>query len=273
MPQASAVSSIGDFPARPSPEASPGARMNSGVPMSRRTASWRRGDGRARVERCETSADGSKKSSKLLVAVHRVMSDRGQPAVASPCRVAGSAASGARWPTGPNICSRGSTSLTGRPIMRAASDAEDLRPRQDRPLSRSRRRGTGCGCGRFPAGCRRGRRGRPRHGQRLARRVDRQAVAVPRLRRWRAAPSHCGIAAAFRRSRRCVAAAATARPRRRHARCSAGAPTPTACGTKRSQRRGRCAPARPRSGASAARRLRSPPQASRRRRRAIGWLA
>jgi len=36
---------------------------------------------------------------------------------------------GERWPTGPYMCSRRSTSLTGRPTSRAARDAKDLRSR------------------------------------------------------------------------------------------------------------------------------------------------
>ena len=80
MPQASAISSIALSRAA-LPGASPGARMNSGVPVSIRTASCRGGDRRAGIEAWEALAAGSMKSSNVLVAVLAWWLQRGQRAV------------------------------------------------------------------------------------------------------------------------------------------------------------------------------------------------
>jgi len=85
-----------------------------------------------------------------------------------------------RWPTGPNICSRRSTSFTGRPVIPGGEDAEHLRA-LDQPLAaEGRRRGTGFGYESCRARCRTARRcGLSPSAMRWARRVDGKPVAVP----------------------------------------------------------------------------------------------
>ena len=88
----------------------------------------------------DASDAGSTKSSNVLVAV-RVWwpSARSAPSASVPrrmvCRV------GARWPTGPYIWSRRSTSFTGRPTRRAArmpsTAGPDARPLEPNPPPRN----------------------------------------------------------------------------------------------------------------------------------------
>ena len=148
MPQACAISSMA-LSSAIEPVASPGARMNSGVPVSMPHRLVRRGDGRAGIERVR---DVGGRLEEIVERARRglgVMVDA-RSAAPSPsvpmrrvCRV------GARWPTGPYICSRRSTSLTGRPDQRAPPGCRAPAARRSSPCSRSRRRGTGCGCGCF----------------------------------------------------------------------------------------------------------------------------
>jgi len=65
MPQAKAASSIA-LSSTIDPVASPGARMNSGVPVSTRTASCEVDIAGLAYNVCEASAAGSKKSSNVL---------------------------------------------------------------------------------------------------------------------------------------------------------------------------------------------------------------
>ena len=68
MPQAKAISSTA-LSSAALPGASPGARMNIGVPVSSRTASWLVDRAGVAYSVWDTSAAGSMKSSNVLVAV------------------------------------------------------------------------------------------------------------------------------------------------------------------------------------------------------------
>ena len=183
------------------PEASPGARIgprradvDAARPRARsRSPGWHRA-------LCEALAAGSMKSSKLLVVDMRVMLERGQPAFAvhaepQRCRV------GARWPTGPYIWSRRSTSLTGRPSMRAARMREDLRPDEDRLRAEAAAEERAARYARSPAGCRnRPAKPAPAPSPAPGSACRWSAGRRPIRRRWHAAPSRCGTAPASRRS-------------------------------------------------------------------------
>ena len=118
MRQASAASSIA-LSSAIEPVASPGARMNIGVPVSIRTAVWEVAMAGLAYSVCEASAAGSKKSSKVLVVI-RAWCARAVSVPSAPAPMRSRWRVGGRWPTGPYICSRRSTSFTGRPTSRAA---------------------------------------------------------------------------------------------------------------------------------------------------------
>ena len=178
----------------------------------------------------------------------------------SVCRV------GARWPTGPYICSRRSTSLTGLADEARRQDAEHLRPGHEALGAEAAAEERAADVDVLRAGCRTSPASAPlRHGEALARRVDGQRVAVPcghdRVRLHRVVVLRRRLVGRVDppRGRR------RGRPRHRLRCASAGVADAHARAARSSRRRrDRCGPARPRSAARAARRLRSRPPASRR---------
>ena len=201
-----------------------------------------------------------------------VMLDRRQRAVARRRPAAASGGSARDGRPGRYICSRRSTSLTGRPTSRAAmmpsTCGPEIRPLEPKPPPRK-----GLRMWMFSGGMPNSPAMRVlRHGQALARRVDRQRVAVPggddgvRLHRVVILRRRLvGRVDPVRRCREARLDVAVMRPRpdcRRRPRA------------ERSfrRRRARRAPAPPHSAATAAPRLRSPPPASRRSPpRSAGW--
>ena len=151
---------------------------------------------------------------------------RGRRRGAAVCRV------GERWPTGPYICSRRSTSLTGRPTSRAAMMPSTCGPRDQalRAEAAAEERAADVDVLRRDAEQPGDARPAPSPGPGSACRST--ACRRPRPRRWRAAPSHCGTAPAFRRSPRCASMPPPSPASTSPCCTSAGLPTPTAGGTK-----------------------------------------
>ena len=113
--------------------------MNSGVPLSTRTASCAVLITGLAYRVCEASAAGSKKSSNMLDTVLALCSSAvKRPAASAPIRKRWRV--GERWPTGPYICSRRSTSLTGLFTRRAAMMPRicgpEIKPLQPKPPPR-----------------------------------------------------------------------------------------------------------------------------------------
>ena len=147
-------------------------------------------------------------------------------------RCAASGGSAARWPTGPYICSRRSTSLTGLPTSRAAmmpsSCGPEIRPLEPKPPPRK-----GLRMWMFSGGMPNNPAIRPCAMARpwLGVSID-SAVAVPRRHDRVRLHRRCGTGSASRRSHRCALPPLQDPPRHRHAASSDGLPTPTAGGTK-----------------------------------------